>query len=192
MIFFDHSGAAYLFDAVTGSQLAFIFPSDGHDRDHFGISIAIAFTIATVLHITVGEQVPKMVAINRAEGTSRLVAPPLHAFRVISAPFTWGLSVASNAMVRLFGVDPERIEEHHDADDLRSLILTSGSQGDIEENEATNSRDIVVWYSRDNVIRRNKATGGLETTLRQLKTPSPPISTIPLPIPTGQTQGDGA
>jgi CBS domain containing-hemolysin-like protein len=102
-----------------------------------GISIALAFTIATVLHITVGEQVPKMVAINRAEGTSRLVAPPLHAFRVISAPFTWGLSVASNAMVRLFGVDPERIEEHHDADDLRSLILTSGSQGDIEENEAT-------------------------------------------------------
>ena len=40
-IFFDHSGAAYLFDAATGSQLAFIFPSDGHDRDHFGISIAI-------------------------------------------------------------------------------------------------------------------------------------------------------
>ncbi len=40
-IFFDHSGAAYLFDAATGSQLAFIFPSDGHDRDHFGMSIAI-------------------------------------------------------------------------------------------------------------------------------------------------------
>ncbi len=40
-IFYDHSGAAYLFDAATGSQLAFIFPDDGHDRDNFGISIAI-------------------------------------------------------------------------------------------------------------------------------------------------------
>jgi len=40
-IFFDHSGAAYLFDAATGSQLAFIFPTDGQDRDHFGMSISI-------------------------------------------------------------------------------------------------------------------------------------------------------
>ncbi len=102
-----------------------------------GISIALAFTIATVLHITVGEQVPKMVAINRAERTSRLVAVPLRGFRLVSAPFTWALSVASNKMVRMFGVDPERIDEHHDAEDLRALILTSHSQGDIEENEAT-------------------------------------------------------
>ncbi|HKJ36216.1 MAG TPA: hemolysin family protein [Solirubrobacterales bacterium] len=101
------------------------------------ISVGLAFTIATALHITVGEQVPKMVAINRAEGTSRLIARPLNWFRWISAPFTWALSVASNAMVRLFGVDPERIEEHHNADDLRAIILASGSQGDIEENEAT-------------------------------------------------------
>lgn len=41
-IFFDHSGAAYLFDAVSGSQLAYIVPDDGHDRDHFGTSISIS------------------------------------------------------------------------------------------------------------------------------------------------------
>ena len=40
-IFFDHSGAAYLFDADTGSQLDFIFPDDGADRDHFGVAISI-------------------------------------------------------------------------------------------------------------------------------------------------------
>ena len=40
-IFFDHSGAAYVFDASTGSQIAYIVPEDGHDRDHFGISVSI-------------------------------------------------------------------------------------------------------------------------------------------------------
>ncbi len=40
-IFFDHSGAAYVFDASTGDQVSYIVPSDGHDRDHFGISVAI-------------------------------------------------------------------------------------------------------------------------------------------------------
>ncbi len=40
-VFFDFSGAAYIFDASTGEQLHFIFPADGHDRDHFGASISI-------------------------------------------------------------------------------------------------------------------------------------------------------
>lgn len=40
-IFFDHSGAAYVFDASSGEQLHYIFPSDGHDRDHFGYSVSI-------------------------------------------------------------------------------------------------------------------------------------------------------
>ena len=41
-IFYDHSGAAYLFDADSGAQLAYIVPADGHDRDHFGMSVAIS------------------------------------------------------------------------------------------------------------------------------------------------------
>ncbi len=40
-IFFDFSGAAYVFNASTGEQLQFIFPADGHDRDNFGNSVAI-------------------------------------------------------------------------------------------------------------------------------------------------------
>lgn len=40
-IFFDFSGAAYVFDASTGEQLHFIYPADGHDRDHFGTSVSI-------------------------------------------------------------------------------------------------------------------------------------------------------
>ncbi len=101
------------------------------------VSFAFAFSIATALHITVGEQVPKLIAINRAESTAQILARPLQMFRVASTPFTFVLAAASNAMVRAFGVDPESIEEHHDADDLRALILASGSKGDIEPNEAT-------------------------------------------------------
>jgi hypothetical protein len=39
-VFFDHSGAVHVFDLGTGQQLQFIYPADGHDRDHFGISLA--------------------------------------------------------------------------------------------------------------------------------------------------------
>ena len=40
-VFFDFSGAAYVFDATSGEQLAFIFPEDRQDRDHFGSSVSI-------------------------------------------------------------------------------------------------------------------------------------------------------
>jgi hypothetical protein len=40
-VVFDHSGAAYVFDVSTGSQLTYIVPDDAYDRDNFGISISI-------------------------------------------------------------------------------------------------------------------------------------------------------
>ncbi len=40
-VFFDFSGAAYVFDASSGEELSFIFPDDRQDRDHFGSSVSI-------------------------------------------------------------------------------------------------------------------------------------------------------
>ncbi len=47
-IFFDHSGSAYLFDVATGAQLTKLIPSDGHDRDHFGFSVALDAGVAAI------------------------------------------------------------------------------------------------------------------------------------------------
>ena len=45
------------------------------------LAFAIAFALATSLHITVGEQVPKMMAITRAESTSRAAGALPRLFR---------------------------------------------------------------------------------------------------------------
>ncbi len=100
------------------------------------IAFAIAFTLATSLHITVGEQVPKMLAISSPEPTARRTARPLNWFRAASAPFTLGLTKLSNAMLRLFGVDPENIEERHTAEDLKMIIDRSRTGGDLDPGEA--------------------------------------------------------
>ena len=44
----DKSGAAYLFDVMTGEQLYKLVPSDGGIKDHFGISVAIDGNIAVI------------------------------------------------------------------------------------------------------------------------------------------------
>ena len=99
-------------------------------------AFAIAFTLATALHITLGEQVPKMLAITNAEPTARALSRPLNVFLAISRPFTFLLNKASNAIVRLFGVDPTDLNEKHTAADLREIIQTSARGGTLDPGEA--------------------------------------------------------
>ncbi len=72
-----------------------------------GISLGIAYFITTALHITIGEQVPKIYAITHAEGTARRAARLLEAFRVTFKPLIWALNTVSNAILRTIGVEPE-------------------------------------------------------------------------------------
>jgi magnesium and cobalt exporter, CNNM family len=100
------------------------------------LSLAIAFAIVTAIHISIGEQVPKMLAIANAERTARRVARPLAAFRVATAPVTVALSRVSNAVVRLFGVNPAGLEERHTAEDLKQIIDSSRLGGTLDPGEA--------------------------------------------------------
>jgi CBS domain containing-hemolysin-like protein len=101
-----------------------------------GLSVAIAFAIVTAIHISIGEQVPKMLAISHAERTARRVARPLNWFRIATAPVILALSALSNSIVRLFGVDPTDIEEHHTAEDLKQIIDQSRLGGHLDPGEA--------------------------------------------------------
>jgi CBS domain containing-hemolysin-like protein len=100
------------------------------------VSFAIAFTVATSLHITIGEQVPKMLAITNPDPVVRRLSRPLAAFRTISGPFTFMLNKTSNAIVRLFGVDPRDLGEKHTSDDLKEIIRTSAKGGSLDPGEA--------------------------------------------------------
>ena len=101
-----------------------------------GLSVTIAFVIVTAIHIVVGEQVPKMLAISHAERTARRVSRPLNWFRAATAPVIFSLSAISNAIVRLFGVDPTDIEEHHTSEDLKQIIDQSKLGGTLDPGEA--------------------------------------------------------
>jgi CBS domain containing-hemolysin-like protein len=100
------------------------------------LSVVIAYLLVTSIHISVGEQVPKMLAITRAEQTLRALARPLAVFRVVSGPFTSALTKLSNAIVRLFGVSPERLEEQHTEEDVKAIIRQSATGGSIDPEEA--------------------------------------------------------
>jgi CBS domain containing-hemolysin-like protein len=101
-----------------------------------GIALAISFAFVTALHISIGEQVPKMLAIAQPDRTARRVSRPLGWFALATTPVTKALSWVSNGVVRLFGVDPTDLEEHHTSEDLKQIIDSSRMGGHLDPGEA--------------------------------------------------------
>jgi CBS domain containing-hemolysin-like protein len=69
-----------------------------------GVAIAIAFIVITYLHIVLGELMPKMVALERAETLALLAARPLALFaRIFRAPI-WIFNKTGTTLGRLLGL----------------------------------------------------------------------------------------
>jgi CBS domain containing-hemolysin-like protein len=98
-------------------------------------ALASAFALITVLHIILGELVPKSVAIRRPGRITRIAAWPLKIFRIAFFPFLWVLNASSNAVLRLFGIRQAREPGLSEAE-LRILFAESFRTGVITSSEA--------------------------------------------------------
>jgi CBS domain containing-hemolysin-like protein len=99
------------------------------------ISIVIAFSIITVLHIVVGEQAPKTYAIRRSEAVTLAVAVPMRVFYIVFRPIVSLLNWMSNAMLGIAGIESAGEHDVHTPDELRYLIAESSKQGALEVSE---------------------------------------------------------
>jgi len=106
----------------------------GHDKSHF-FAFPIAFATITFLHITIGEQVPKMYAIQRYNPTAILCGFPLVLFYKLFKPFIWILNAASNVMLRMLGIHAGGHGEAHTRDELRLVLLESAQGGHVSARE---------------------------------------------------------
>jgi putative hemolysin len=101
-----------------------------------GVAFAIAFAFVTYLHVTLGELVPKAIALQTAERTALWVALPVEAVYVLSYPLVWFLQLSSNAFTRLFGVRPAPAGViAHTPEDIRMIVAEAEETGVIEEAE---------------------------------------------------------
>lgn len=98
-----------------------------------GVALLIALTTITVIHMVLGEQAPKIFALQRADATSLNVAYPLRFFVLIFKPLIWAVSVASDRVVMALGAQAG-VHEHGEAlgrDELRALLVASTHAGQI-------------------------------------------------------------
>src|SRR5436305_10414140 len=100
------------------------------------LAIAIAFTAITFLHIVLGELMPKMFALERAEGLALFVARPLELFAKVFHTPIWVFNRTGAALGRLLGL---KASLQHTAVysevELRQLIDISRESGHLRAEE---------------------------------------------------------
>jgi CBS domain containing-hemolysin-like protein len=130
-------GIGFLGEPAIASLIEPVFGGVVSHGVAFGIAVAFAYLVTTALHITAGEQVPKIYSIVHAEGTVRRTARGLQLFRSIFNPLIWLLNSASNAILRVLGVDPRaEFEEVSSSEDLKLIIARSTRGGKLDPGEA--------------------------------------------------------
>lgn len=101
-----------------------------------GVSFALAFGLISFLHIVIGEQAPKSLAIRETETVSLWSALPLWLFYRMMYPFIWALNASALVLLRTLGVKVEgEGEEAHSSDELKQAVLASHLHGELDREE---------------------------------------------------------
>src|SRR5712672_3788341 len=117
------------------------------------ISFALAFSAITFLHIVLGEQAPKILAIRKSMAAALFVSVPLRWFYAIFKPAIWFLNAASNWLLRrVIRVEPiAEGELAHSEEELRLIVRESEKSAEVTPL----GRELVfnVLDMRDRVVR---------------------------------------
>lgn len=138
--------------AKAVANIAAMFNANLAPENLHQISIVIAFILITVLHIVLGEQVPKTAAIRNPLAFTLIIAFPLRALYAIFAPFIWILNSLSNLMLRIFGLHAADHNEIHTEEEIRMLLTESEEGGAIKSSE--NELIQNVFEFDDRVVRQ--------------------------------------
>lgn len=101
------------------------------------LAFVVALVIVTILHIVIGEMVPKNIAIAGPERTSLWLVPPLVLFLKVTKPVIGALNWVANHVLRLFGVQPvDEREAAFTPTEIADMVSESRREGLLDDAQS--------------------------------------------------------
>jgi CBS domain containing-hemolysin-like protein len=116
------------------------------------VSFFVAITVVVVLHVLLGEMVPKNIAIAGPESAAMLLVPPYLIYIRLAKPFIAFYDWCAKLTLRMFGVEAkDELENTVSTIELSEMIAESLSEGLLDPEEHTRlSRALQI---RNRVVR---------------------------------------
>lgn len=132
------------------------------------VAITVAFALITVLHVVIGELMPKSIALQFPEGTTLFVAKPMYVVTRLFAPMIFLLNGLGNILLRMCRIEPASGHHLvHSTEELNMLIDASYKGGVLNEKETEMLQNVFKFS---------------DLTAEQIMIPRPDMVCIPLDI----------
>jgi len=132
------------------------------------ISVIIITLVLSYFTLVLGELVPKRIAMKRSESIARTVSGLMIAMTAALRPIIWLLTVSTNGVLRLCGIDPEDNAEEVSEEEIIMMLDEGEEAGSIESGEKeliknvfslndTTAEDVMVHRSQVAFLKRDDA-----------------------------------
>ncbi len=170
-------GSAFAADNFSGRIVDAVANSKAIADAGITVNVAVLETISVVLitlilsYVTLilGELVPKRLAMRKSEEMALAMAGMLCGVAKFFTPIVWILSVSTNGVLRMFGIDPNEEEDDVSEEEIRLMVDEGSQKGVIDEQEqelienvfefddltvsdfATHRTDITILWMEDSI-----------------------------------------
>jgi hypothetical protein len=132
------------------------------------ISVIIITLVLSYFTLVLGELVPKRIAMKRSESIARAVSGLMIGMTAALRPIIWLLTVSTNGVLRLCGIDPEDNAEEVSEEEIIMMLDEGEEAGSIESGEKeliknvfslndTTAEDVMVHRSQVAFLKRDDA-----------------------------------
>lgn len=99
------------------------------------VSVILVTLILSYFTLVLGELVPKRIAMKNKEKVAKAFCGIVSVLTSILKPVIWFLSVSTNGMLRLFGIDPNEKEETVSEEDIVTMLDAGSDEGSLDEDD---------------------------------------------------------
>ena len=137
-------------------------------------AVVLITLILSYFTLVFGELVPKRLAMKRAEQLALGISGLVTGISAVFKPVVWLLTVSTNGVLRLMGIDPNEAEEEVSEEEIRMMVDAGSEKGTIDEQEkefiqnvfefddltakdiATHRTEVVILWTEDPIAQWNE------------------------------------
>lgn len=126
------------------------------------ISVVLITLILSYFTLVLGELVPKRIAMKHKEKLANAACGIISGLSVVLKPVIWFLTVSTNAVLRLFGINPKEVDEAVSQEDIVLMLDAGGDEGTLDKQDIKYIKNVFkldsmtaedVMTPRANVVR---------------------------------------
>lgn len=126
------------------------------------IAVVLITLILSYFTLVFGELVPKRVAMKRAEALGLGISGLISGISIVFKPIVWFLSISTNAVLRLIGIDPNEADDQVSEEEIRMMVDAGSEKGAIDEQEKEFIQNV---FEFDDLTAEEIATHRTEVTI---------------------------